>query len=340
MTGTNNDLDRVRLHYTPPLDAYERLMKERGHRRAISRISAAAFAVALAVGALGVLFFAFRGPHEGTHPASGPGVRAVSDLQGRVVFERSTDGQRNLFIANLDGSSASQVTTGSNDQAGDLSPDGTKIVYASEPQSGAAGIAVINVDGSGRTQLTTGSDYVPSWSPDGSQIVFARGGIDNIMSIFVMNADGSGVQGLTVGFRNGVVNDYLPSWSFDGTTILFQRVTQARTALWEMNADGSNEHPVISDASDPQWSPDGTQIAFVREGNVWVRNASGTTPARQATDFSSADAGSLAWSADGAMLAFSHSDGVWVVNADGTGLLETSLPHGASPTSWGRSVAG
>jgi|GEM_PF-4011097 len=343
MTGTNNDLDRVRLVYAPPEDSYERLMKRRDRRRASSRIAAAAVASVLAVGALGAVAIAFRGPGDGTQAGSSraTGAPGASNLQARMVFERSQDGRRNLFIAGLDGSNPSRITTGVNDQAGDLSPDGTQVVYASEQKQGDTGLAVINLDGSGRTQLTTEFDYVPSWSPDGSRIAFARAGSDNAMSIFVMNADGSGVQRLTAAGNN----DYgPPSWSPDGSQILFQRVattgTQPGTDLWEMNADGSNAKLVLPDASDPQRSPNGTQIAFVRGANVWVMNGADKTSI-QLTDLSPRpDAGDLVWSPDSKEIAFSHADAVWVVAVDGTGLHETGLPRGASPTSWGASSGG
>ena len=67
-----------------------------------------------------------------------------------------------------------------------------------------------------------------------------------------------------------------------------------------------------------------------------MKNADGTDkPPLQITDLSPADVGGLVWSPDSKEIAFSHADAAWVVSADGTGLHETGLPRGASPTSWG-----
>jgi TolB protein len=341
MTNMNDQLDRARLLYPPPDDSYERLLKRRDRRHTSSRLAAGAVALLITVVALGAVLVAFRAPHEAARAGSSTsGVPPVSERPAWMVIELMQGDVRNLFLADLDGSNSvsisSRITTGDNDQAGALSPDGTEVVYSS-----GKGLVLINVDGSGPTQLTTAYDYVPSWSPDGSRIAFARAGIDNAMAIFVMNADGSDVQRLT----GPGTNDYgPPSWSPDGSQILFQRSQEntARTNVWEMTADGTNATMLIPDAINPRWSPDGTRISFVRGGNVWVKSVDPAgTPSVQITDLGArSDAGDIVWSPDGNRIAFSHDDAVWTVAADGEGLTRTGLPPGASPTSWGTSAAG
>jgi len=53
------------------------------------------------------------------------------------------------------------------------SPDGDKIVYASEKGSIADDIFIVNSDGTNEVNLTndSASDGEPSWSPDGGKIV-------------------------------------------------------------------------------------------------------------------------------------------------------------------------
>jgi Tol biopolymer transport system component len=67
-----------------------------------------------------------------------------------------------------------------------------------------------------------------------------------------------------------------PDWSPDGSRIVFERWASRRhlpDQLYTVNADGSGLHPLASGCSKatncladdvPAWSPDGTQIAFVR----------------------------------------------------------------------------
>jgi len=73
----------------------------------------------------------------------------------------------------------------------DISPDGTKIVFASARGGKAMDIWLVNRDGSGLRQLTTndGIDNSPRWSPNGTQIAFIsnRGGSPKV---YTMNADG------------------------------------------------------------------------------------------------------------------------------------------------------
>ena len=84
--------------------------------------------------------------------------------------------------------------------------------------------------------------------------------------------------------------------------------------------------------SQPDWSPDGSRIAFVKTtgytSRVYVMNADGTgaTPISRV----GLDPLSVAWSPDGTRLAFeniSGGEGIYVVNADGTG--ETLVPNSA-----------
>src|SRR5574341_96594 len=57
----------------------------------------------------------------------------------------------------------------------------------------------------------------------------------------------------------------------DGARIIYTRrfvnkqLDRFESALWIMNADGS-ENRFLTKGSSPKWSPDGTRIAFINEG--------------------------------------------------------------------------
>jgi len=95
-----------------------------------------------------------------------------------------------------------------------------------------------------------------------------------------------------------------------------------------MNPDGSGPTNLTMNAEEdnlPQWSPDGTKIAFTSYRNdiseIYVMNADGTGQTRL-TNNSVPDA-HPAWSPDGTKIAFDrYQDGnydVYVMNADGSG---------------------
>jgi Tol biopolymer transport system component len=94
-----------------------------------------------------------------------------------------------------------------------------------------------------------------------------------------------------------------------------------------MNSDGSNVVRLTTNTasdSDPNWSPDGTKLAFVsdRSGNfeIYSMNADGSN-VTQLTPNRAYDA-DPAWSPDGSMITFTTNrnglNEIAVMNADGT----------------------
>jgi len=276
------------------------------------------------------------------------------------------------------------------------SPDGAQVVFDSTRnldgmdapnENGTSNVWRVNADGTGLTPLTTvtasGADsYDPECSPDGTMVVFhsARDvdGTDapnpnGTFNIWRVNADGTDLTPLTTATAIGAYS-FHPRWSPDGTEIIFDSArnldgTDAPSPnetsnIWRMNADGTGLAALTSatangaDSRRPQWSADGTDVAFdsgrkldgtdAPNGawNIWRVRADGTglVPLTSAT----ADgAGSFRpeWSPDGAQVVFDSTrklDGtdaaspngtfnIWRVNADSTGLtpLTTATASGA-----------
>src|SRR5262245_47020268 len=130
-----------------------------------------------------------------------------------------------------------------------FSPDGRRIVYAST-RSGSSQIWIMNADGSGQNQVTSGlgaefpDANAPKWSPDGSKIAFWAGFETKRGEIWTMRADGADARRLTD--QPGAISSDNPTWSPDGSKILFDTSQQGSAQIWMMNADGSDQHLLVS----------------------------------------------------------------------------------------------
>ena len=216
---------------------------------------------------------------------------------GKLVFERPTRDGLDLFTVQADGSGLTRLAR-FRGQAGDSSwsPDGSKlaITRARNPEEGPYEIWVVNADGSGLKRLTRHRDFSisPAWSPDGGKIVYATNarGRDHL-GLYVMNSDGSGARRLLT-TRTRDYGD--PTWSDDGSTIAFAsgqsgespRSFDSRIAVVDADDGGNLRHLTPRGGADelnPNWSPDGTAIAFernrlfdVRQSDIWLTNADGS----------------------------------------------------------------
>lgn len=162
--------------------------------------------------------------------------------------------------------------------------------------------------------------------------------------IYTMNPDGSDVRQLTnLGPNNGA---FWENWSPDGRQLVFSEYpANSPGQLWIMNADGSHQHLLLSEAdygeNAPSFSPDGVWVVFTRCQNVSNGNGcaiyrirtdgSGLTPV---TDFQLAlNDWEPVYSPDGMTIAFDsfNRDGfvvaIWLMNADGSDIRRLTPPE-------------
>ena len=89
--------------------------------------------------------------------------------------------------------------------------------------------------------------------------------------IYLVRPDGTDPHALLPDAKHDA---YHPDWSPDGARIAFDADTGGGNEIWVVNADGSNAAVIVLRSIDcaiscgevalPAWSPDGSEIAFVR----------------------------------------------------------------------------
>ncbi|HEV2707510.1 MAG TPA: M12 family metallo-peptidase [Pyrinomonadaceae bacterium] len=106
--------------------------------------------------------------------------------------------------------------------------------------------------------------------------------------------------------------------------ILFESTFQDNRGLYTIDADGRNA-AILTNSFDatPEWSPDGTKIAFYRAGNIHIMNADGSNPRRLTTSMVLESGPS--WSPDGTKVIFNISENIMVANVEGVASEPTKL---------------
>ncbi|MHB9026205.1 MAG: hypothetical protein ACYC7E_18865 [Armatimonadota bacterium] len=172
---------------------------------------------------------------------------------------------------------------------GELSPDGTRIVYV---ELTGGGLILYDLATGDVNQLYEGNQPLnPSWSPDGSTIVFSDAVGDGDAAIYAIDVDTEIVTPLLVEEGEEFYN---PKYNRAGTRIVFQ--SDSDGAIYVMDADGTDVSLPLTDGGfnlHPSFLPDG-RILFVHEegailqtrqggADIWIMNGDGSGP-RNLTD--------------------------------------------------------
>jgi len=162
----------------------------------------------------------------------------------------------------------------------------------------------------------------PGFSPEGDHLVFVgiRGGRSDL---YLVNLGNGKLQRLT----NDIYAEKHPQWSPDGNRIVFAtdrgNDTQVENLLFgeyelALYSLASGEITVLTDlagnAINPQWSPDGSEIAFISDHqgianvyrlNLASRAITAVTTLRNGVAGITESTPAMSWSADGRVLVFS-----------------------------------
>ncbi len=124
--------------------------------------------------------------------------------------------------------------------------------------------------------------------------------------------------------------DSWPAVSPDGGRVAFSRLSLQGMGIWLAQMDGPDER-FLTIGDQPTWSPDGSEILFVRDFDIYVLSLSDSSVVRLTQNGSSLFP---RWSPDGSQIAFTcgHSGEICIVDTDGGN--GTSLDIGGGIADW------
>ncbi len=285
---------------------------------------------------LGVQVVVPWAPHSLTWSPDG---RWIAYVNGNAYWTYGANvSNASIWILDADGGEPVQVT---DEEHMNLSPqwlpDSRHLLFVSD-RDGARGVYVVEVGpdgprGSPRSVLGSSDPHSISISADGRKLAYSKFTVkQNIWSIPIPRSGSVSISNaVPVTEGNQVIEAH--ALSPDGEWIAFNSDIRGGFDIFKMPLAGGPPQLVADltgPAFAPDWSPDGTEIAFPSRttgsgSEVFVVSANGGTP-EQLTDFPGTE-NSPDWSPDGLAIAY-QSQGpqgvgamnIWIVSRDSVGM--------------------
>jgi serine/threonine protein kinase len=189
--------------------------------------------------------------------------------RARLAFSSSRAGNRSLWLARLDASQPSPLTSGNAiDDRPAFSPNGDQVAFVSG-RNGQAGIWVVNADG-GPARFVGRAIALDAlaWAPDGKRILFSTPS-DRLAKLVTVSVDDGRIEPFAAPGPG-----HSPSWSPTTNRVAYLELEEAtpvrpsRTtlAIVENGARKLYPNPAMALQGFPNgiatWSPDGRRIAL------------------------------------------------------------------------------
>ena len=188
----------------------------------------------------------------------------------RLAITISSSGRSDVWIRDLDRGTQTRLTFEGNNTSAVWSPDGTRLVFASD-RAGTFNLFVKNAEGTGGAEQLTESEYPQfptSWTPDGNAVVFMQPQPTKRYDLYLLPMEGDRkpqpLLDTTFTERLGVVSpdgNWLAYVSNESGPGVYLRAFPGPGPKWRISAEGGSQ---------PQWSPNGRELFYRQDGKMMV----------------------------------------------------------------------
>ncbi len=287
---------QIRLSMQPEFSAARAAEIQRARHKAETTrrwIDTALLASAILFGSWFLFFLVYPVPHPSVQRMSRITNAGDIDETGgivsdgtRIFFLERFGGRWHLMQTSVEGGNAEMVTAPfENTRLFAISPDHSQFLIGEfKRPDDEMPLWLWPVQGGAPRRLGEATGRDPAWSPDGSQIAFVHD-----RELLVIRPDGTQLRSMA----RPAGKPHAPAWSSDGQIIRFHtdNLSSRSSSIWEMNADGSQLHPMVAAVTQPssqsagQWTADGRYFLFsgcenndcnlwaIRESWNWLRRA-------------------------------------------------------------------